>query len=225
MKIKTSLSRLAALALLTALPGLAAAGVYEDMLIALKSDNTPAAVALLDRGVDVNTVDIHGNTLAMLAVRENNLGLLEQLLLRRARLNIRNRDGDTALRMAAFTGKLPFVQRLVEAGAEVNMFGWSPLSYAAFNGHADVVAYLLKHGAEINAVTENGSTALLLAVRNGHQAAVDTLLKHEADPNIATERDETALDWAVRTNNTDIAEHLRKAGGHGGKAGASEHSH
>ncbi|MFZ2854439.1 MAG: ankyrin repeat domain-containing protein [Rhodocyclaceae bacterium] len=224
MKIKTSLSQLVALAMLTTLPGLAAAGVYEDMLIALKSDNTPAAVALLDRGVDVNTVDIHGNTLVMLAVRENNLDLLEQLLLRRARLNIRNRDGDTALRTAAFTGKLPFVQRLVEAGAEVNMYGWSPLAYAAFNGHADVAAYLLKRGAEINAVTENGSTALLLAVRNGHQAAVDILLKHEADPNIATERDETALDWAVKTNNTDIAERLRKAGGRSGKMGTAEPS-
>lgn len=193
------------------------AGVYEDMLIALKSDDTGAAVALLNRGVDVNTVDISGNTLLMLAVRENNEQLFEQLILRRARLNARNRDGDTALRMAAFAGKLAFVQRLVEAGAEVNMYGWSPLSYAAFNGHAAVVDYLLKRGAEINATTENGSTALLLAARNGHFPVVEVLLKHEADPNIANENDETPLDWAEKSNNSDIAQRLRDAGGHSGK--------
>ena len=213
MKIKTLLLA----ALFAWLPGFATAGVYDDMLTALKSDDTGAAVALLNRGVDVNTVDIEGNTLVMLAVRENNLALLEQLILRRARLNVRNRNGDTALRMAAFTGKLPFVQRLVEAGAEVNMYGWSPLSYAAFNGHAEIVAYLLKRGGEINATTENGSTALLFAARNGHREVVELLLKNEADPNIANENDETPLDWAERTNNADIAERLRGAGGHSGK--------
>ncbi|MDA0191086.1 MAG: ankyrin repeat domain-containing protein, partial [Proteobacteria bacterium] len=109
------------------LPGWAAAGVYDDMLAALKAGDTPAAVALLNRGVDPNT------------------------LLRRARVNARNRHGDTALRLAALEGKLPFVQRLVEAGAEVNMHGWSPLSYAAFNGHAPVVEYLLRRGADVDA--------------------------------------------------------------------------
>lgn len=204
-------------ALLVILPGLASAGVYEDMLTALKSDDTGAAIGLLNRGVDVNTVDISGNTLLMLAVRENNEQLLEQLILRRARLNVRNRDGDSALRMAAFGGKLPFVQRLVEAGAEVNMYGWSPLSYAAFNGHAAIVEYLLKRGAEINATTENGFTALLIAARNGHLPVVEVLLKQQADPNIANENGETALDWAERTNNSEIAQRLRAAGGHSGK--------
>lgn len=204
-------------ALLAILPGLVSAGVYEDMLTALKSDDTSAAIALLNRGVDVNTVDISGNTLLMLAVRENNEQLLEQLILRRARLNVRNRDGDTAVRMAAFGGKLPFVQRLVEAGAEVNMYGWSPLSYAAFNGHAAIVEYLLKRGAEINATTENGFTALLIAARNGHLSVVDVLLKQKADPNIASESGETALDWAERTDNSEIAQRLRDAGGRSGK--------
>lgn len=203
--------------LFVALHGFATAGVYDEMLTALKSDDTGAVVALLNRGVDVNTVDIHGNTLVMLAVRENNKDLLDQLILRRARLNVRNRDGDTALRMAAFTGKLVFVQKLVEAGAEVNMYGWSPLSYAAFNGHAPVVEYLLKHGAEINATTENGSTALMLAARNSHREVAEVLLKHEADPNVASESGETALDWAEKTNNTDIAKRLLEAGGKSGK--------
>ena len=196
------------------LPAIAGAGVYDDMLSALRADDTPGAVALLDRGVDVNTTDRDGNTLLMLAIRENNAALLEQLIKRRARLNLRNRDGDTALRMASFKGSLPFVRRLVEAGAEVNMFGWSPLSYAAYNGHAEIVDYLLQHGASANAQTENGSSALMLAARNGHQAVAEVLLKHKANPNLVSENGETAIDLAVKHNNTAIAELLRAAGGH-----------
>lgn len=200
------------------LPTLAVAGVYEDMLSALRSGDTPAAIALLDRGVDVNTVDRRGDTLLILSVRENNLQLFEELLARRARLNSRNRDGDTALRLAAFNGQEVFVRRLVEAGAAVNSYGWTPLAYAAFNGHAPIVDYLLKRGAEVDARSENGSTALMIAARNGHLAVVQTLLRHHAKPDLRNENGLTALDWAQQTGNTDIVEILRAAGAHSGAA-------
>jgi ankyrin repeat protein len=155
------------LALLLALlmPGLAAAGAYEDMEEALISGDTSWAIKLLDKGMDVNSVDAAGNTLLMQAVQRDNADLLTQLLKRRARLNTRNRNGETALSLAAFKGNLPLVQRLVEAGADVNLYGWPPLIYGAFNGHTAVVEYLLKKGANVNATTENGSTALLFAAR------------------------------------------------------------
>jgi ankyrin repeat protein len=154
--------------------------------------------------------------LLMQAVQRDNGELVDYLLKRRARLNTRNRNGETALSLAAYQGKLPFVKRLVEAGADVNLYGWPPLIYAAFNGHAAVVDYLLQKGAEINATTANGSTALLFAARFGHLAVVELLLQHKADPNIANERGATAIDWALKTDNTDIADLLRRAGGRAG---------
>lgn len=195
------------------LPAIAAAGAYQDLEQAVISGNTQSIISLLDRGVDLNTVDIAGNTLLIQSVRQDNQTLFDYLLQRRARLNVRNRNGETALSLAAFAGKLQFAQRLVEAGAEVNMYGWSPLAYAAFNGHLAIAELLLKRGAEVNAKTENGSTALLLAVRNGHHELVDLLLKNKADPNIASQRGETPVDMALKTNNTTIAEKLRAAGG------------
>lgn len=194
-------------------PAIAAAGAYQDLEQAIISGNTQSIISLLDRGVDLNTVDIAGNTLLIQSVRQDNQTLFDYLLQRRARLNVRNRNGETALSLAAFGGKLQFAQRLVEAGAEVNMYGWSPLAYAAFNGHLAIAEIFLKRGAEVDAKTENGSTALLLAVRNGHQEIVDLLLKHKADPNIASQRGETPVDMALKTNNTAIAEKLRAAGG------------
>ncbi|MEO8411992.1 MAG: ankyrin repeat domain-containing protein, partial [Propionivibrio sp.] len=187
------------------LPLGAAAGAYEDLEQAMIQHDTADVVKLLDRGVDVNTVDRAGNSLLMQAVRQDIPALFDQLLQRRARLNTRNKNGETALSIAAYTGKLAYVKRLVEAGAEVNFYGWSPLAYAAYNGHAAIADYLLQRGARIDATTENGSTALFFAARNGHLDVVELLLEHQADVSVLNESGETAVDWALKGNNTDIA--------------------
>ena len=152
----------------------------------------------------------------MQTVNRGNQEFFDYLLKRRARINTRNRNGETALSLAAYRGKLHFVQRLVDSGADVDLYGWPPLISAAFNGHTAVAEYLLKKGAEVNATTENGSTALLFAARFGHIEVVELLLLNKADPNIANERGTTAIDWALKTENTDIADLLRKAGGRAG---------
>ena len=207
---------LAVLFALLLLPIVAAAGVYEDMEEALISGDTTWAIKLINRGMDVNSVDAAGNTLLMQTVNRDNQEFFDYLLKRRARINTRNRNGETALSLAAYRGKLHFVQRLVDSGADVDLYGWPPLIYAAFNGHTAVAEYLLKKGAEVNATTENGSTALLFAARFGHIEVVELLLLNKADPNIANERGATAIDWALKTDNTDIADLLRKAGGRAG---------
>ena len=207
---------LAVLFALLLLPIVAAAGVYEDMEEALISGDTAWAIKLINRGMDVNSVDAAGNTLLMQTVNRDNQEFFDYLLQRRARINTRNRNGETALSLAAYRGKLYFVQRLVDSGADVNLYGWPPLIYSAFNGHTAVAEYLLKKGAEVNATTENGSTALLFAARFGHIEVVELLLLNKADPNIANERGATAIDWALKTDNTDIADLLRKAGGRAG---------
>ena len=200
------------------LPTLASAGAYEDMEEAMIRGDSGTAINLIKRGVDVNTVDKAGNTLLIQAVRRDVPELFDYLLLRRAKLNVRNRNGETALSLAAYMGKLQYVQRLVEAGADVNFYGWSPLSYAAYNGHTAIVDYLLKRGAEINATTENGSSALFFAARFGHIEVIKLLLKNKADPTLANENGDTAIDWALKSDNTDIADLLRAADGRSGKA-------
>jgi ankyrin repeat protein len=174
------------------LPTFACAGVYDDMEEAMIRNDASSAIELIKRGMDVNTVDQLGNTLLIQAVRRNIPELFDYLLQRRARINTRNRNGESALSIAAYVGNLRFAQRLVEAGAEVNFYGWPPLIYGAFNGHASIVDYLLKHGAEINATTANGSTALFFAARYGHLEVVELLLKNRADAKIANENGETA---------------------------------
>jgi len=200
------------------LSGLATAGTYENLEEALIRNDSAAVIKFLDRGVDVNTVDRDGDSLLTQAVRRDLPELFEYLMQKRARLNTRNRNGETALSIAAFTGKLNFVKPLVEGGAEINLYGWSPLAYAAFNGHHDVVDYLLKHGAKVDAKTENGSTAIFYAARFGHVSVVKLLLEHKADLDILNENGETVVDGAMKGGNTEIEALLREAGGRSGKS-------
>ena len=212
-----SLKKCFALCLLL-LPTLLRAGALEDMEEAMIRKDAATVMAFVERGMDVNTVDQKGDSLLIQAIRQDIPELVDQLIARRARLNVRNRNGETALSIAAFVGKLPYVQRLVEAGAEVNFYGWPPLTYAAFNGHQEIVAYLLKHEAEINARTANGSTALFFAARNGHTAVVHLLLEQGADPMIANQNDETPVDVAQKGKHSDSVDLLRAAGGRSGKS-------
>ena len=200
------------------LPLPASAGAYEDLEQAVIRCDPSAVIDLLERGMDINTVDQAGDTLLLQAVRLDMSELIDYLIQRRVRLNRPNRHGETALSIAAFAGKMLYVQKLVEAGAELNFYGWPPLSYAAFNGHIEIVEYLLKRGAEIDAKTQNGSTALFLAARNGHLEVVKLLLSKDADSMISNEHDESAVDAATMDGNSDIEDLLRAAGGRSGKS-------
>ena len=211
-------SRLFALLCALVLSASAFAGAYEDMEEAIIRGDTGAAIALINRGVDVNTVNRQGNTLLTQSIQRDLPELFDYLMQRKARVNLRNRNGETALSIAAYLGRARYVQRLVDAGAEVNFFGWPPLAYAAYNGHTEIVEYLIKRGADVDAKTENGSTALFFAARFGHIETVRALLKHQADPTIANDNDETAVDWALKGKNTDIEDILRAAGGRSGKS-------
>ena len=211
-------SKCIALLLALLLPVFAFAGAYEDLEEALIRGNSGAAIDLIKRGIDINTVDRQGNSLVTQSVQRDLPELFDYLLQRRARVNTRNRNGESALSIAAYLGRAKYVQRLVEAGAEVNFFGWPPLAYAAYNGHTEIVEYLVKHGAEVDGKTENGSTALFFAARFGHIDAVRALLAHQADPTIVNDSDETAVDWALKGRHTDIEDVLRQAGGRSGKS-------
>ncbi|MDP2640134.1 MAG: ankyrin repeat domain-containing protein [Betaproteobacteria bacterium] len=190
----------------------AVAGSYDELLTAVKLNDLPVADALFARGMDVNTSDTSGNTLLMIAVRENHAHMARRLLQLQAKVGARNQYGESALMLAAANGELELVKLFVAHDAEVNMAGWNPLIYAAWRGRTEVVKYLLEKGADIDAVSPNGVSALMMAARDGHFDTVRLLLWEVADPNIKSESGATALGWARKAGNTEIADLLQQAG-------------
>jgi ankyrin repeat protein len=208
----------AALAALACLPGLAFAGAYDDYFKAVKLNLDRQVADLLRRGFDPNTIEPErGDTGMILALREDAMKVF-QLLLNTPGVNLeaRARNGDTALMIAAWRGKLDAVRALIDKGAEVNQSGWTALHYAAANGHDDIVTLLIENYAYIDAESPNGTTPIMMAARGGHIMTVKLLLDEGADATLKNGAGMTAIDFARSGNHTDIVEgltyRLKKAG-------------
>jgi len=189
------------------------AGVYEDILQAANRNETAKVVDLLRRGMDVNTVDREGNSLLMIAARNNNLDLARFLLDNRANPERRNPHGDSALMLAAMLGHQEMVALMLERKPELNHAGWNALHYAAFSGHAGTVALLVAAGSDVNLRAPNTQTALMLAAKNGHFEVVRILAGARADTALRDPVEGSALDMARKAGHSQIATFLERLDG------------
>lgn len=129
-----------------------------------------------------------------------------------------------ALQRAAQQGDNKGVERLLDAGADVNASDDSsmpPLYIAMMAKHFDIAKLLLHRGASTSFDGLNtGFTALAHAVAFGRDASlVRVLLEHGADPNEQDHMNRTALMWATEHRQTKVAELLLK---HGAKVNAQD---
>jgi ankyrin repeat protein len=95
-------------------------------------------------------------------------------------INAKDKDGSTALMIAAEKGDLPIAQLLIEHGADVNANnadGYTALMYVAYKGNLAVAELLIKSRADINAQDKDGWTALRYASVQGKKEMVALLKK------------------------------------------------
>ena len=104
------------------------------------------------------------------AVSEGDLDKTLKLISKNADVNAADKNGTTAIMLAANGGRLDLIKTLVEAKADVNVSnakGLTPLIIAAGKGHVKAAVLLIKSGADCNAKTKSGVTALKFAVEKG----------------------------------------------------------
>jgi ankyrin repeat protein len=121
----------------------------------------------------------------------------EALIEGHAAVDVRDRDGNTALHRAVAHGHDGLVRWLLAHGAEAdarNRSGATPLMAART---ADAVEMLCAHGASVHAATADGTAALLTAAGAGRTTVVRALLARGADPHAANRLGETALHHAA----------------------------
>lgn len=185
------------------------AGSYEDFFSAIERDDGTAVRNLLQRGFDPNSRDPQGQTGLFLALQGGSLKAAEPLVADRGLdVDALNASGETALMMAALKGRLDWVRRLLDRGAQVDKSGWTPLHYAATGPEPAVVALLLDRGAKIDAGSPNRSTPLMMAAQYGNPASVDLLLARGADPRLKNDQGLTAADFARRADRQALAARL-----------------
>lgn len=112
---------------------------------------------------------------------------------------------DAPLILAARSGSLETIGRLLDAGADVNQAaptgdGWdaTPLQHAILARQAGAVRLLLERGADPNRAAGPGSPApLILAAGDTDPTFVNVLLAHGANPDVEDANGATPLSRAV----------------------------
>ena len=203
---------LAIAALCLALPATGAQPAPDDFVVAVVNDRVQELKRMLAAGADPDMLDNNGDPVLVIAVRAGNAASVDVLLATRLNVNARTKFGDTAMMVAALSGRLDLVKKLRARGAEINATGWTPLIYAATGGRDDVVRYLLAEGADINAASPNGTTALMMAAREGKGSTVELLVARGADVSRRNQSGVSALDLARRAKEPAMVERLQRAG-------------
>lgn len=182
----------------------------DDFFKAARHNNVRDLQAMLKQGMDPNLSEpTRGETALMHAVRENSQEAVKLLIEAKGiNLDLRAKNGDTALMVAAFKKNKSAAAALLAKGARANQDGWTALHYAAWVGDVDIIDMLLKKSAQVDAPSPNGTTPLMMAARGGHIHAVKALLDAGADPNLLNEHQMNALAFAREGNHQDIVDGL-----------------
>ena len=159
--------------------------------------NAAAIPELLKQGADINGSDVLGFTALMHAAENGRTEAVQVLLDHDADVNAADNMGCTAVTVAAEAGHLDIVRLLLEHGANVvELVLNDKFLTAAAAGQWEKVGTLLDQGADVNA-TEDGATALILAVQAGHGEVARLLIERGAELN-RRELDEWLIDAAEK---------------------------
>jgi len=170
---------------------------------AARHDDLETAELLIRAGADAKAANRFGVTALSLACTNGSARMIEQLLKAGANPNaVVSEAGDTALMLAARTGKPDAVLALLNHGADVNKTnteGQTPLMWAAAARNSASVQVLIDRKADVNAKTHTappprpmdtifsapfpvgGMTALLFAVRQNDRESTRILIDAGAE--------------------------------------------
>jgi ankyrin repeat protein len=176
------------------------------------NDHGRGVARMLEKGMDPNTADEHGQTALVAALKEESDEVVEVLLRHpRIQVDLANRAGETPLMMAALRANLVWMERLLSLGAQVNRDGWTPLHYAASSTEVKPVALLLERGARVDAVSPTGFTPLMMAARHGAIDAARLLLSRGADAAYRAPQGGDAAGFARSAGRDRLAEEIERA--------------
>lgn len=174
-----------------------------------------AAVALSPASSVMAQTNILAHDPLIVAVYEDRVEKVRELLVRQHPKSRADTDGRTALIWGSIQGSYDSIELLLEAKVLINQLddlGNGALYHAAENGHVEVVELLLRYNALINQENRDGRTPLMAAVRAGQVQVVQALIAAGADVTISDFTGRTALDLAREGRSREVVRILEKAG-------------
>lgn len=160
----------------------------------------------------------------LLAAKEGFVKIVEMLLRSSITIHVHDKDGNTALHLAANGEYTDIVERLVSYNSEKsemfdtgarNTFGWTPLHFAAKSGRPVTLRILLDHGAEMSDRDNSDQTAFHIAASHGYISILRKLLnrpdsKEKSRLLISTPNSsgDTPFILAVRNGHLDVTKYI-----------------
>ena len=184
----------------------------KELIYAVQLCDPKAVEFLLLSGANANATNEYGVSALHLAMEKEDLILINLLVERGAKLEVRNINGYTP------NSDLALMNLLVEKGAKVDgediYSGYTPLIWAVIKGNLKSAEFLLSEGANVNATTGYGRSAL-------HFASVEEtddfdlaklLVENGANLEEKTNDGYTPLICAVEKGNSKVVEFLLSKG-------------
>jgi ankyrin repeat protein len=178
--------------------------IGEDRLPLIERDQMPVTAAMAAKFKEINVLLAADNLGALTLMRSNAIDF-----------NQKDRDGLTALAMAAQLGSDKCLFALCKNLANphvADVMGNTPLHWACTMNHAKVLSVLLYHGANPNAPSNNGVTPLMLGVAKGNKEVIQKLLEYGADLRMHDRKGNSVLHRAILMRNRSMAEFLVSSG-------------
>lgn len=157
------------------------------LVAAVKSGDSAAAIALLQKKADPNASEPDGTTALHWAIRNDDTPLVERLIRAGASAGAANRYGVTPIALACESGNAAIVERLLKAGVSSNATG--PLGETALHtcaraGRVAAAKLLIASGAAIDVIESwRGQTPLMWAAAERQPEMMRMLIEAGADIN------------------------------------------
>lgn len=182
-----------------------------EFVKAMKFDDVNTVKSLISQGISPNLVDLNGNPMLVLAIKDRSYKVIDALLIAKGMdVDLSNKQGETPLMMASINGDLPLVKTLVlKNKAQLDHISWTPLHYACSKGHLDIAQFLIANGAKVDSLSLGGTTPLMMAVQSGNELLVKLLLDKGANLQLRNSESITAIDIADIYGKPEISEGLR----------------
>eukprot|EP01135_Chromosphaera_perkinsii_P007740 Nk52_evm29s967 gene=Nk52_evmTU29s967 len=173
---------------------------FSSLHHACKVGNAQIVRILLNSGA-TSKMNKDGKSPATVAIEEQNISCLKELIDGQADLTLADNKGNTPLHHAVMTNNSQAVAMLLEAedcaANEKNQDGFSALMTAVRGKNTTIAELLASHeGIEINCHDSRDRTPLMFAASSGAEGLVKLFLQKGANPNIKDDTDWTAFDYA-----------------------------
>lgn len=189
------------------------------LIMASKKGNNKIVKYLLEKSVDIDLTNKHGNAALHMAARNGYTEILGDLLEKGANINLKNKYGYVALHFAAYKGQKDIVEILLNTNkcekSAFNQQGYTPLLLAISSDtnntvKTEIIDLFKRNGVIIRETTQFGYGPLHVAAVNNKSEIIPYLIGNGANVNEITgdEYKDTPLHIACRYGYIDVARTL-----------------